>query len=240
MLAYKTPLGWSLLYKPAPSVVTVQTEALLIQSPHGTETEMEELASALTRAGISDPRLFKIRSSNYYIAAEGEKLVTEEQGEDSLVKAREDEDLSKSEKDSRCSRRVVHSLRAARPSDNRFLYVVGGREGRLRLRLGHTDPRHEGLGLFWKTEKFCESRLDFVYTFTNLKYNKSIGVKIEPTPTVTLLVSSLFPLRYPPPPPPLTHRHTRHTDTQTHAAHRHTHRATSKNKMTVAQPCCCG
>ena len=156
---------------------------------------MEELASALTRAGISDLKLFKIRSSNYYIAVEGEKLVTEEQGEDPLVKAREDEDLLKSEKDSRCcSRRVVHSVRAARPSDNRFLYVVEGRGGRLRLRLGHTDPRHEGLGLFWKMEKFCESRLDFVYTFTNLKYNKSIGVKIEPNPTVTLLVSSLFPL----------------------------------------------
>ena len=158
---------------------------------------MEDLATALKRAGISDPRLFKIRS-NYCIAVENENSVTEEQGKDS-EEVRGDENVVKSEKEKLLAmpkRPLVYSLRAAHPYDNRFVYVEEGPGRQLKLRLGHTDPRKEELGLFWKMVKFCESRMDFVYTFTNLKYNKSIGVNMEPSPTVTLLVSSVFPLRY--------------------------------------------
>ena len=176
--------------------------------------ELEELATALRRAGISDPKLFKVRSrSNYYITVSGgENSVTESETEEETGQERECEteeetwkereceteeetwkerECEKSKRARRCpnwTRAPACCLRAARPFDNRFLYVEEeGRPRVLSLRLGHTDPRHQGVGLFWKTEKFRESRLDFVYSFTNLKYNKSIGVQMEPSPAVTLM-----------------------------------------------------
>ncbi|KAL8617456.1 hypothetical protein ACOMHN_018937 [Nucella lapillus] len=81
-------------------------------------------------------------------------------------------------------------LRAAdSPHNNQFLYVRQDSKGELGLRMGFVDPLVEGRGVFKRRMKLDESVMDIVYSYTNMRFGKTIGVLRDGghTPALTLM-----------------------------------------------------